>query len=115
MTDDKRCSLSTPPSAELAGMLRAYTEAFAADDEGLSLTADTWNRLREVMEKAAVALSESTEAKPLAEWHEDTGNVTWWAFPVMEPPWIGTPGDSDWPGHHTHWTPLPPIPKAPKP
>ena len=63
----------------------------------------------------AVARSESTEAKPLSEWHEDTGNVTWWAFPVMEPPWIGTPGDSDWPGHHTHWTPLPPIPKAPKP
>jgi hypothetical protein len=51
-------------------------------------------------------------AKPLSEWHEDIGNVLWWSFPVNEPPWCGQPGDSDWPGYHTHWTPLL-IPTAP--
>lgn len=49
-------------------------------------------------------------ARPLSEWHEDDGPVTWWALPVQEPAWIGQPTDSDWPGYHTHWTPHPPVP-----
>ena len=52
-------------------------------------------------------------ARPLDEWHEDYGPVLWWRFPVEEPPFIGTPLDSDWPGYHTHWTPHPPIPEEP--
>lgn len=52
-------------------------------------------------------------AKPLSEWHEDMGNVLWWAFPVNEPPWCGQPTDSDWLGYHTHWTPLL-IPHSPE-
>ncbi len=52
--------------------------------------------------------------RPLDEWDEDHGPVTWWAFPVCEPSWIGKPDDSDWPGYHTHWTPHPPIPQEPK-
>lgn len=50
---------------------------------------------------------------PLAEYHEDMGPVIWWRFPVEEPAWIGAPGDSDWPGYHTHFTPHPAIPEAP--
>lgn len=49
-------------------------------------------------------------ARPLEEWNEDMGAVTWWKLPVMEPAWVGTPNDSDWPGYHTHWTPGPPVP-----
>ncbi len=51
-------------------------------------------------------------ARPLAEWHDDCGPALWWKFPVEEPPYAGTPGDSGWPGYHTHWTPilLPPLP-----
>lgn len=37
-------------------------------------------------------------------WHEDYGPVLWWIFPLQEPPYCGTPLDSDWPGYHTHWT-----------
>lgn len=40
------------------------------------------------------------------EWHEDYGSVIWWTFPISEPPWVGTPLHSDWPGYHTHWTPI---------
>jgi hypothetical protein len=36
-------------------------------------------------------------ARPLSEWHEDDGAVLWWAFPIVEPPYVGTPNDSDWP------------------
>jgi len=53
-------------------------------------------------------------ARALAEWHEDDGNVLWWAWCgrdwAGEPAWAGTPNDSDWPGYHTHWTPHPTQP-----
>jgi hypothetical protein len=52
-------------------------------------------------------------AIPGEEYHEDLGAVLWWQFPVDEPPWCGSPNDSDWPGYHTHFTPLPPVPSLP--
>lgn len=53
------------------------------------------------------------EAKPKSEWHEDMGPVLWWAFPISEAPWAGSPGDSDWSDYYTHWTPLPALPVQP--
>lgn len=61
---------------------------------------------------AALASPTGVDARPLSEWHEDFGPAVWWAFPVVEPAWIGSPDDSDWPGYHTHWTPHPPMPAA---
>jgi hypothetical protein len=52
-------------------------------------------------------------AIPAEQWHEDDGPVLWWRFPVIEPPYAGTPNDCDWPGCHTHYTSLPPAPVAP--
>ena len=75
------------------------------------------------------------QARPLSEWHEDIGPVLWWRFPVVEPPYVGTPLDrgrmvsvqiagadepflratlevGGWLGVHTHWTPLPDPPTA---
>jgi hypothetical protein len=53
-------------------------------------------------------------ARALAEWHEDDGNVMWWAWCgrgwAGEAAWCGTPTDSDWPGYHTHWTQHPDQP-----
>ncbi|OMF37452.1 hypothetical protein BK133_05190 [Paenibacillus sp. FSL H8-0548] len=43
---------------------------------------------------------------PIDEWHEDIGDVLWWLFPIQEPPYCGSPLDSNWPNFHTHWTPL---------
>lgn len=45
--------------------------------------------------------------RPLEEWGEDDGPCLWYAFPLQEPPYVGSPLDDDWPGYHTHWTPLP--------
>lgn len=45
-------------------------------------------------------------ARPLEDWHEDIGAVLWWKFPIDEPPYCGSPLDTDWPGYHTHWTPI---------
>lgn len=48
--------------------------------------------------------------KPAADWHEEAGNVLWWKFPVSEPPYVGSPLDSEWEeGYYTHWTPLPQV------
>ncbi|WP_052092215.1 hypothetical protein NYE80_24125 [Paenibacillus sp. FSL H7-0357] len=55
-----------------------------------------------------------TEAKSIDEWHEDYGDALWWTFPIQESPYCGSPLDEDWPGYHTHWTPIV-IPAAPAP
>lgn len=74
-------------------------------------------------------------ARPIREWSEKVGPVLWWKLPVDEPPYVGTPNDTGqivelhghvgvlarafvggWPGYHTHFTPLPPVPvPAPEP
>ena len=54
----------------------------------------------------AEALRPYKTMRPLDDYHEDYGYVLWWVSPVCEPPYCGTPNDSDWPGYHTHWTPL---------
>lgn len=45
-------------------------------------------------------------ARSLAEYNDDFGAVLWWRFPVDEPPYVGAPYCDDWPGYHTHWTPI---------
>lgn len=52
------------------------------------------------------------EARPLEEWGEDYGDVLWWKFPIEEPPYVGSPLDCNWSGHHTHWTPIE-VPEPP--
>lgn len=75
-------------------------------------------------------------ARPIADYHEDMGDVLWWKFPITEAPYVGTPNDlgfgyqiaaaigmdplreingnvGGWPGDHTHFTPIP-IPQEPK-
>ena len=78
-------------------------------------------------------------AMPASEYHDDLGPVLWWRFPIVEPPYVGTPNDlgytveaelvmrrhsqpevtklireevGGWPGYHTHFTPIIP-PQAP--
>lgn len=50
--------------------------------------------------------------EPLRKWHEDIGPVLCWRFPLTEPPYVGSPLDTEWPGYHTHWTVIP-EPEAP--
>ena len=56
---------------------------------------------------------------PLCDWTPEHGAVTWWCYGeasgewLTAVPWIGTPGTPDWPGHHTHFTPLPKQPQEP--
>jgi hypothetical protein len=80
----------------------------------VALPQELWDRLCDevckALRKAAHAQGRAEGVvlpRPLSEWHEDYGPMLWWFFPVEEPPYAGTPLDSDWPGYHTHWTPIP--------
>ncbi len=82
------------------------------------VSALTWQAARAV---AAAPAAPAVDASPLiarnlAEWHEDDGDVSWWAWCgngwAGEPAWIGRPTDDGWPGYHTHWTAHPAMPPA---
>lgn len=60
---------------------------------------------------------ESVELIPADQWSELDGAVLWWYFPIAEPPYCGTPLDSDWPtlsgeSFYTHFTRIP-LPQPP--
>lgn len=68
------------------------------------------------------------KARPIEEYTEDMGAVLWWSFPIVEPPYCGSPNDcghtvemrhyvggdgevktvrtyvGGWTGYHTHFT-----------
>lgn len=113
------------------GMRGAYpgmsVRTYAAIKLAAAMCIDTWPDLNERLEiaRSACAMADALlaelskpvaavppVARPLDDWHEDMGVVLWWRFPVDEPPYCGHPNCDDWPGYHTHWTPLA-IPIAP--
>lgn len=58
--------------------------------------------------------SEELRPRPLDDWDEEIGPVLWFCWRdgewLGEPPYCGSPLDSDWPEYHTHFLPLPPWP-----
>lgn len=120
---------------ELAGALEALSSRLGAtmpekiakpqrdDDEAEGFSLDDGENCRRVCEylirltrsaslsrvvcnSAAMAGIAARKAIPLSDWHEDIGAALWWRFPVDEPPYCGSPTYDDWPGYHTHWTPI---------
>lgn len=60
---------------------------------------------REVMRGNANKLfKDIIEPRHISEWHEDMGDKLWWVFPIEEPPYCGSPLDSDFPNYVTHFT-----------
>ncbi len=49
-------------------------------------------------------MSEFPNPWPKDFWDETDGPVLWWRFPVVEPPYVGSPLDDDFPDDVTHWT-----------
>lgn len=85
----------------VARLFEAFHEDFPRESEYLSP-----ERTEEVPGQKHVD-NDFLQARPIEEWHEDQGPVLWWKFPIEEPPYCGTPLDTDWPGYHTHWSLLP--------
>lgn len=49
---------------------------------------------------------EAWGAKPREQWRPEMGPVRWWRFPYRGDAWTGAPTDENWPGVHTHYTPI---------
>lgn len=62
----------------------------------------------EIFAELLIANGVTVQKQPhtLEDWDEDYGDVLWWKFPIDEPPYVGSPLDANWPGYHTHWTPI---------
>lgn len=56
------------------------------------------------MRKRAEAADDARIPLSRDSWDEDDGSVLWWRFPIVEPPYVGTPLDDDFPDYVTHWT-----------
>lgn len=67
---------------------------------------DRYESIHKLYDAAIDELLNAVTLVPLEDWHEEIGSVIWWKLPVDEPPWVGTPLDSDWPDYHTHFTRL---------
>lgn len=72
------------------------------------------DELQEIADDIERNDGETNAAAPLSAWAEDDGPVLWWRFPIVEPPYAGTPLDDDWPVYMTHWTRIQ-IPSSPAP
>jgi hypothetical protein len=71
---------------------------------------EAWAEVLSFIHRPAALAQPEPVARPEDEYHEDMGAVLWWRFPIDEPPYCGSPLDSEWPGYHTHFTPLGPMP-----
>lgn len=91
---------TAPPPAgaldELVAQLdrAAATAAYVGADSAMLLS------------HAADLIANAVQPRPAEEWREAFGPVLWWRAPITEPPYVGTPLDSDWPEGLTHWSPI---------
>lgn len=95
--------------------LKSALRKFLADPEFMLLRKSTHAALCDEFREAG-RREERERWQPARcrdEWHEDLGDVLWWFFPMTESPYVGNPLCSDWPGYHTHFTPLPSLPEPP--
>lgn len=95
----------TPTDDDVERVARAI-ERVDYDSERDTETVDYRAQARAAI--AAMTLPLLT-VRPIDEWHEDHGAALWWRFPIVEPPYSGTPLDDDFPDYLTHWSPIPEV------
>lgn len=105
----------SPTHDEIAGALGLHSKSgvnrilVGMEERGFIRRLPFRARAIEILKTGTEGLSKrdlTLIAKPLSDWHEDFGDVLWWKFPICEAPYVGGPNDENWPGYHTHWTPI---------
>lgn len=94
--------------AETAEARVAELEQHRREDVALmETTSNTMAKGAEMIKALRDLLAGAQTPKPIEDYHEDDGAVLWWKLPVVEPPYVGFPDDSDWiEDYYTHWTRL---------
>jgi len=102
-------------NAERAGReFGTILQVFGTYGVDASMTAaEAATHVGERLRAAEGELAALKTVRPLDQWHEDMGDQLWWCFVDRgdgprpeEAPYSGSPLDSDWPGYHTHFSPL---------
>jgi hypothetical protein len=108
--------------ASLAELVRSKEIVHAADDDlrsyehgnlrdSINAIATERDNLRAALAKVEAERDDASRPRALDDWHEEDGGALWWKFPIVEPPYVGSPLSEDFPEYVTHWTPLP-LPKG---
>lgn len=115
---------------------RLATFAFDELDMAIAAARAANSATVKISRAAAVFIAGIREPRPIDDWHEELGPALWWKFPVVEPPYSGTPNDlgqtievsvddgvnlakrsfdvGPFPSYVTHFTPIL-VPKNPGP
>lgn len=93
--------------ATLLGASEGQIARYVADRIEIRRIQDEHNSLDDLAARVRVDRRRLHRLRPRDEYHEDYGNVLWWALPLCEPPHVGTELDDDFPEHMTHWSLLP--------
>ncbi|WP_059050004.1 hypothetical protein [Paenibacillus senegalimassiliensis] len=104
--DMELCTEVTPMvhKDEFVRMSIYWLQQYATDKKQVELWREHVRKSNIELEAAEAREKKLRQARPIAEWDEDYGDVLWWKFPIEEGPYCGNPLCSDWPGYHTHWT-----------
>lgn len=87
---------------------------FHEDEPSPLLEPEENDAIRDDCIAVAEAWRDEHRPRPLDEWDQDRDHsALWWKYPINEPPYCGSPLCDDWPGYHTHWTPIP-LPFRPR-
>lgn len=83
----------------------------------IATIAELWFWARDVFfdyeDTPAVLIAVPKYARHIDDYHEDMGSVLWWRDPIVEPPYVGTPLDSDFDDTYKWWSPID-IPEIPE-
>ncbi len=102
----RESALAAAVQAEREACARAVAEEFSANNADSRRAQSCALRAIRSRPAPAVDVLDALRPRPLDDWHEDIGEVLWWKFPLVEPPYVGSPLSTEWPGYHTHWTPI---------
>lgn len=108
----KTVSLRSEISAKMVAyrdVARLEAEVERLEKKASAAVAWANRSVEQVQDHCFVEVDRLTRPKPGEEWAHEMGDVLWWRFPIIEPPYCGSPNAVDWPGYHTHFTPIPEV------
>ncbi|MCT1956390.1 hypothetical protein M3C92_09195 [Dermabacter hominis] len=96
---------------------RGNPDIFLIHAIALAAISEIWFWTHEVScdyeDTPAVLLAVPKYARHIDEWHENYGPALWWRDPIEEPPYVGTPDDTDFDETYKWWSPID-IPEIPE-
>jgi hypothetical protein len=100
--DGTRCGCNVKGTIDSIDTAHDDVTIFVKDSEGNICSYHTHEIFDEIKDTTEFIQSSQNElceceiAIPIEEWTEEDGDCLWWKFPIVEPPYCGSPLDCDW-------------------